>query len=101
MPPNPLVGIGERGRFDFGTGLSKEAGEVSELMASCVATLIMIQNCAERKMSTADVVLTLDSALSSLRPRAPQNLRFFKEIEGTIGEIKLLLVAEVPSAAAA
>ncbi|GBG78256.1 hypothetical protein CBR_g26287 [Chara braunii] len=93
VPPDPLVGINPL----IMPGTAKEAALLTELMASCVATLLMVQNCTERSLPHSDVVLTLDSALSSLRPHDSSNSSVFKEIERSIATIKSQIVAEVPA----
>jgi hypothetical protein len=65
VPGDPLSGLEVGGHSH-----SKEGGYLSELMASCVATLLMIQTCTDRALPHSDVVLTLDSAIASLKPHA-------------------------------
>lgn len=99
VPANPLVGLADIGSVLMGgTGktYTKEASMLSELMASCVATLLMVQNCTEKRLPQSDVVLTLDSALASLRPHAPQNAKVFREIEASIAIIKSEIVTQLP-----
>eukprot|EP00850_Spirogloea_muscicola_P022983 SM000322S12500 [mRNA] locus=s322:46986:48342:+ [translate_table: standard] len=106
VPVDPLISVQELAQQSLGLGgggsagggaYGREAGMLSELMASCVATLLMIQDCAERQLPQADVTLTLDSALSSLRPHSVQNQRAFWEIEQSIAVIKTQIVSQLPA----
>ncbi|KAL0719912.1 hypothetical protein Bca4012_069236 [Brassica carinata] len=58
-----------------------EAQMPSELITSCVATWIMIQMCTERQYPPADVAQLIDTAVTSLQPRCPQNLPIYREIQ--------------------
>ncbi|CAM6123269.1 unnamed protein product [Calypogeia fissa] len=69
---------------------------LSELMASCVATLLMVQSLTERQFPAPEVALTLDTALESLRPQAAQNLFIFKDIEQQLEYIKAQILAQIP-----
>ncbi|KAK8494698.1 hypothetical protein V6N12_074515 [Hibiscus sabdariffa] len=53
----------------------------SELITSCVATLLMIQRCTERQFPPAEVAQIIDSAITSLHPCCPQNLPVYREIQ--------------------
>ncbi|KAF5184492.1 Always early [Thalictrum thalictroides] len=57
----------------------------SELMSSCVATLLMIQSCTERQYPPAEVAQILDSAVTSLQPFCSQNLPIYREIQMCMG----------------
>ncbi|XP_027363877.1 protein ALWAYS EARLY 2 isoform X3 [Abrus precatorius] len=69
----------------------------SELITSCVATLIMIQTCTERQYPPADVAQILDSAVTSLQPCCPRNLRIYREIQMCMGRIKTQILALIPA----
>ncbi|KAL5541821.1 hypothetical protein UlMin_009531 [Ulmus minor] len=69
----------------------------SELIARCVATLLMIQKCTERQFALADIAQVLDSALTSLRPRSPQNLSIYEEIQKLMGIIRSQILAIIPT----
>lgn len=68
----------------------------SELIASCVATWLMIQMCTERQYPPADVAQILDSAVTSLHPRCSQNLPIYREIQMCMGRVKTQILALVP-----
>ncbi|XP_057512836.1 protein ALWAYS EARLY 2-like [Actinidia eriantha] len=74
-----------------------EAEIPSELITSCVATLLMVQMCTERHYPPDDVVQILDSAVTSLHPCCPQNLPIYREIQMCMGRIKTQLLALVPT----
>jgi len=74
-----------------------EAQIPSDLITSCVATLLMIQTCTERQYPPADVAQILDSALTSLHPCSPQNLPIYREIQMCVGRIKTQILALVPT----
>ncbi|EOY11451.1 DIRP,Myb-like DNA-binding domain, putative isoform 1 [Theobroma cacao] len=69
----------------------------SELIASCVATLLMIQTCTERQYPPADVAQIIDSAVTSLHPCFPQNLPIYREIQMCMGRIKTQILALIPT----
>ncbi|CAK9314971.1 unnamed protein product [Citrullus colocynthis] len=72
-------------------------GIPSNLITSCVATLLMIQACIERPYPPGDVAQILGLAVKSLYPKCPQNLHFYKEIETCMGRIKTQLLSIVPT----
>ncbi|KAM0938052.1 putative transcription factor MYB-HB-like family [Dioscorea sansibarensis] len=72
----------------------------SELITSCVATLLMIQTCTERQYPPAEVAQILDSALTSLQPYSQQNLPVYREIETCMGIIKNQMLALLPTPSA-
>uniref|UniRef100_A0A5B6ZU57 SANT domain-containing protein n=1 Tax=Davidia involucrata TaxID=16924 RepID=A0A5B6ZU57_DAVIN len=74
-----------------------EAQIPSELITSCVATLLMVQMCTERQYPPADVAQILDSAVTSLHPCCPQNLPIYREIQMCMGRIKTQILALVPT----
>ncbi|XP_038890846.1 protein ALWAYS EARLY 3 isoform X5 [Benincasa hispida] len=79
---------------------SSEKTEVeipSELIAHCVATLLMIQKCTERQFPPSDVAQVLDSAVSSLQPCCPQNLPLYAEIQKCMGIIRSQILALIPT----
>ncbi|KAF3456189.1 hypothetical protein FNV43_RR00839 [Rhamnella rubrinervis] len=65
----------------------------SELIAHCVATLLMIQKCTERQFPPADVARVLDYAVTSLRPFCSQNLSVYAEIRKCVGIIRNQILA--------
>uniref|UniRef100_A0ACD5ZAL0 Uncharacterized protein n=1 Tax=Avena sativa TaxID=4498 RepID=A0ACD5ZAL0_AVESA len=95
------------GRFDPATtnissprlpnGRDSEAQFPSELISSCVATILMIQNCTEKQYHPAEVAHILDSALSRLQPCSSQNVPIFREIEMCMGIIKNQMLALIPT----
>ncbi|EPS74439.1 hypothetical protein M569_00315, partial [Genlisea aurea] len=73
-----------------------EAQIPRELIAKCVATLIMIQKCTERQFPPCDVAQILDSAVTSLQPRSSNNLPVYGEIQKCVGIIKNQILALIP-----
>ncbi|XP_019058704.1 PREDICTED: protein ALWAYS EARLY 2-like [Tarenaya hassleriana] len=69
----------------------------SELISSCVATWLMIQTCTERQYPPADVAQLIDTAVTSLHPKCPQNLPIYREIQTCMGRIKTQILALVPT----
>ncbi|XP_020256591.1 protein ALWAYS EARLY 2-like isoform X1 [Asparagus officinalis] len=69
----------------------------ADMISNCVATLFMIQNCAERQYPPAEVAQVLDSAVTSLQPSCPQNLPVYREIETCMGIIKNQMLALIPT----
>ncbi|XP_038714751.1 protein ALWAYS EARLY 2-like isoform X2 [Tripterygium wilfordii] len=69
----------------------------SELITSCVSTLLMIQTCTERQYPPADVAQIIDSAVTSLRPCCPQNLPIYRDIQMCMGRIKTQILALIPT----
>ncbi|XP_074564654.1 protein ALWAYS EARLY 3-like isoform X2 [Curcuma longa] len=69
----------------------------SELISSCVSTLLMIQVCTERQYPPAEITQILDSALASLQPCSPHNLPIYREIETCMGIIKNQMLALIPT----
>ncbi|KAF7069830.1 hypothetical protein CFC21_075405 [Triticum aestivum] len=78
-------------------GSDSEAQFPSELISSCVATILMIQNCTEKQYHPAEVAHILDSALSRLQPCSSQNVPIFREIEMCMGIIKNQMLALIPT----
>ncbi|KAM3271282.1 hypothetical protein ACQJBY_041827 [Aegilops geniculata] len=78
-------------------GSDTEAQFPSELISSCVATILMIQNCTEKQYHPAEVAHILDSALSRLQPCSSQNVPIFREIEMCMGIIKNQMLALIPT----
>ncbi|CAN0914210.1 Protein ALWAYS EARLY 2 [Linum grandiflorum] len=80
------------------TNLSSAASSSpSELMTSCVATLLMIKMCTERQCPLSDVAQMIDSAVTNLRPSCSQNLPMYREIQTCMGLIKNQILALVPT----
>ncbi|KAK4855475.1 hypothetical protein QYF36_007763 [Acer negundo] len=69
----------------------------SELIAHCVATMLMIQKCTERQFPPGDVAQALDSAVTSLQPCCSQNLPIYAEIQKCMGIIKNQILALIPT----
>nr|XP_015631926.1 protein ALWAYS EARLY 2 isoform X1 [Oryza sativa Japonica Group] len=78
-------------------GCDSEPQFPSELISSCVATILMIQNCTEKQYHPAEVAHILDSALSRLQPCSSQNVTIFREIEMCMGIIKNQMLALIPT----
>ncbi|KAJ0234263.1 Protein ALWAYS EARLY 2 [Hirschfeldia incana] len=74
-----------------------EAQMPSELITSCVASWLMIQMCTERQYPPSDVAQLIDTAVTSLQPRCPQNLPIYREIQMCMGRIKTQILSLVPS----
>ncbi|XP_059652430.1 protein ALWAYS EARLY 3 isoform X2 [Cornus florida] len=74
-----------------------EAQIPSELITSCVATLLMVQMCTERQYPPADVAQMLDFAVTSLHPCCPQNLPIYRELQMCMGRIKTQILALMPT----
>ncbi|KAJ4850219.1 hypothetical protein Tsubulata_049839 [Turnera subulata] len=74
-----------------------EAQIPSDLIAQCVATLLMIQKCTERQFPPSDVAQVLDSAVTSLKPCCSQNLPIYAEIQKCMGIIRNQLLALIPT----
>ncbi|XP_062225378.1 protein ALWAYS EARLY 3-like isoform X9 [Phragmites australis] len=68
-----------------------------ELISSCVATILMMQNCTEKQYHPAEVTDVLDSVLSRLQPCSAQNIQIFREIEMCMGIIKNQMLALIPT----
>ncbi|KAL8166381.1 hypothetical protein V2J09_007880 [Rumex salicifolius] len=79
------------------TSEAKELKFPSELITSCVATLLMIQKCTDRQYPPAEVAHILDNAVTSMQPCCPQNLTVYREIEMCMGRIKTQILALIPS----
>ncbi|XP_065852517.1 protein ALWAYS EARLY 2-like isoform X2 [Euphorbia lathyris] len=69
----------------------------SEIITSCVSTLLMIQTCTERQFPPADVAQIIDLAVTSLHPSCTQNLPIYREIQMCMGRIKTQILALVPT----
>lgn len=69
----------------------------SDLIAHCVATLLMIQKCTERQFPPGDVAQVLDSAVTSLQPCCSPNLPIYAEIQKCMGIIRNQILALVPT----
>ncbi|KAE8686638.1 DIRP,Myb-like DNA-binding domain, putative isoform 3 [Hibiscus syriacus] len=69
----------------------------SELITSCVATLLMIQTCTERQYPPADVAQIIDAAVTSLHPWSTENLQVYREIQRCMGRIKSQILALIPT----
>ena len=56
-----------------------------------------LQMCTERQYPPADVAQLMDTAVTSLQPRCPQNLPIYREIQMCMGRIKTQIMSLVPS----
>ncbi|KAG2273065.1 hypothetical protein Bca52824_067620 [Brassica carinata] len=74
-----------------------EAQMPAEIITSCVASWLMIQMCTERQYPPSDVAQLIDTAVTSLQPRCPQNLPIYREIQMCMGRIKTQILSLVPS----
>ncbi|GAV63149.1 LOW QUALITY PROTEIN: DIRP domain-containing protein [Cephalotus follicularis] len=81
----------------YDDSVKNEALIPSELITSCVATLLMIQSCTERQYPPADVAQIIDSAVTSLHPCSLQNLPIYREIQMCMGRIKTQILALIPT----
>lgn len=70
---------------------------LSDLIANCVAVLLMIQTCTARQFSPADVARVLDHAVTILKPICTQNLPVYGEIQKCMGIIRSQILALVPT----
>ncbi|XP_024007386.1 protein ALWAYS EARLY 1 isoform X2 [Eutrema salsugineum] len=78
----------------IGSG-KNETQMASELISSCVSTWLMIQMCTEKQYPPADVAQVMETAVSSLQPRCPQNMPIYREIQTCMGWIKNQIMALV------
>lgn len=69
----------------------------SELISSCVATLVMIQTCTERQYPPSEVAQILDSAVTSLQPYCSKNQPIYREIQMCMGLVKNQILALIPT----
>ncbi|XP_021862140.2 protein ALWAYS EARLY 3 isoform X1 [Spinacia oleracea] len=74
-----------------------EAQIPSELVANCVATLLMIQKCTARQFPPAEVAQILDLAVTSLQPCCSLNIPIYAEIQKCMGIIRSQILALVPT----
>jgi len=65
-----------------------EQALIHELVTGCIAMLLTIQQCSEKNLSPAELVLILDAALLALRPKSENNVSIYKNIESAISSIK-------------
>eukprot|EP00898_Chlorokybus_atmophyticus_P003368 jgi/Chlat1/4031/Chrsp26S04088 len=61
---------------------------ITDLVASCVATLTTIQRCSDQPMEPPDVHAALDAVVALLRPRSDANLHVFEDIARSILALK-------------
>ncbi|KAJ4821242.1 ALWAYS EARLY 2 [Rhynchospora pubera] len=80
-------------------GFEGEVRLPSELISSCVSTLLMIQSCTEKQQPPAEVAHILDSALASMQPCCPDNAGLYRDIETCMGIIKNQMLALIPTPA--
>ncbi|KAF3787698.1 ALWAYS EARLY 3 protein [Nymphaea thermarum] len=74
-----------------------ESQLLSELVSSCVASLLMIQTCTERQYPPAEVAQILDTAVTSLQPCCSENLVTYREIQQCMGMVKNQILALIPT----
>ncbi|XP_056866024.1 protein ALWAYS EARLY 1 isoform X2 [Raphanus sativus] len=92
----PPLNTGERVTEEGLMGSGKnETQMASELISSCVSTWLMIQKCAEKQYPPGDVAQVMETAVSSLQPRCPQNMPIYREIQTCMGWIKNQIMALV------
>ncbi|XP_022979673.1 protein ALWAYS EARLY 3-like isoform X1 [Cucurbita maxima] len=94
---NPSIADHVVGPKSNGLSDKTEVEIPSELIAHCVATLLMIQKCTERQFPPSDVAQVLDSAVSGLQPCCPQNLPLYAEIQKCMGIIRSQILALIPT----
>ncbi|KAJ4797445.1 ALWAYS EARLY 2 [Rhynchospora pubera] len=80
-------------------GFEGEVRLPSELISSCVSTLLMIQSCTEKQQPPAEVAHILDSALASMQPCCPDNAGLYRDIETCMGIIMNQMLALIPTPA--
>lgn len=69
----------------------------SALISSCVATLLMIQACADSQYPPSDAADILENALRSLQPCCPQNVPIYRDIQMCMGMVKNQILALIPT----
>ncbi|KAG7552095.1 DIRP domain [Arabidopsis thaliana x Arabidopsis arenosa] len=67
----------------------------SELITSCVASWLMMQMISQKQYPPEDVAQLMDTAVSDLQPRCPQNMPIYREIQTYMGLIKTQIMALV------
>ncbi|XP_010674728.2 protein ALWAYS EARLY 2 isoform X2 [Beta vulgaris subsp. vulgaris] len=95
--PQPKLACDASSVQPIGDSASNDLRVPSDLITSCVATLLMIQTCTERQYPPAEVAQILDNAATSLHPCCPQNLSIYREIQMCMGRIKTQILALVPT----
>ena len=55
-----------------------------------------MQTLSERSFSSAEIQQTLDSALTTLRPKSAKNHVIYKEIEQQFATVKAQIMAQIP-----
>ncbi|XP_057539589.1 protein ALWAYS EARLY 2-like isoform X2 [Amaranthus tricolor] len=99
---NPIISCSSDPQLACDMISSQSAGDSdleipSDLITSCIATLLMIQTCTERQHPPAEVAQILDNAATSLHPCCPQNLSIYRDIQMCMGIIKTQILALVPT----
>ncbi|KAM6545215.1 hypothetical protein CsatB_025951 [Cannabis sativa] len=69
----------------------------SELIISCLATILMVKRCTERPIPPAEIARVLDYALTTVQPRCSQNRFAYEEIQMLMGIIRTKIFALVPT----
>ncbi|KAL5994733.1 hypothetical protein ACLOJK_024786 [Asimina triloba] len=69
----------------------------SELISSCVTSLLMIQAFTEQQYPPAEVAQALNDAVARLQPRCSQNLPIYREIQQCMGMVKHQILALIPT----
>ncbi|CAN8265342.1 unnamed protein product [Cochlearia groenlandica] len=67
---------------------SSETEMATELITSCVATCLMIKGCMEKQYPSEVVAKLMETAMSELQPRGPQNMPIYREIQTYLGLIR-------------
>jgi hypothetical protein len=61
---------------------------VHSLVSHCVSLLLVVQNCAEKSFSQAEIHRVLDTALAKLAPLCQENMALFRALESSIDMVK-------------
>ncbi|KAL5712966.1 hypothetical protein ACHQM5_015086 [Ranunculus cassubicifolius] len=69
----------------------------SSLISSCVATLLMIQSCADKQYPPGEAAEILEYAVTSLEPGCPQNVPIYRELQMCMGMVKNQILALIPT----
>ncbi|XP_057816299.1 protein ALWAYS EARLY 2 isoform X2 [Cryptomeria japonica] len=80
-----------------GLSMGKELPVPSDLITSCVATLLLIKTCTERQYPPSDVAQMLDGAVTSLQPYSSQNVVIYREIQQSLGVVKNQIFSMIPT----
>lgn len=88
----------EPANLNLANGSEAEKVQIpSALVSSCVATLLMIQACADCQFPPSDAAEILENALKSLQPCSPQNVPIYRDIQMCMGMVKNQILALIPT----